>query len=179
MKKICSKCNISKNASEFHKRSNRKSGICSCCKLCTKKYHQANKTVWAKQTKKRKTDLLSRGLCVDCGKSKLATHSKNQCPTCYWKHRSCHALGVVKHWEFVRDVFYANPVCPYSGEKLVLGVNAELDHKIPRVVRPDLVSDINNVHWVSTEMNKKKKNRTHSEFKKYLASELSLASLEE
>jgi len=52
MTKRCPKCDTEKPKTEFYKRSNRKSGLASCCKDCSKAYYEANrehKTAYSKE----------------------------------------------------------------------------------------------------------------------------------
>lgn len=82
MKKICFKCRLEKDISEFHK--SKKSGLQSYCKLCRRNLDQFcwnNKSVKEKQDKikrgkllreeKRKYifEFLTKNPCVDCGES--------------------------------------------------------------------------------------------------------------
>lgn len=54
--------------------------------------------------------------------------------------------------------------CPYTGDLLILGDNASLDHKLPQSRYPELKSDLNNVQWVTKGINIMKWNHTHEEF---------------
>jgi 5-methylcytosine-specific restriction endonuclease McrA len=56
--------------------------------------------------------------------------------------------------------------CPYTGEKLILGQNVSLDHKIPRSRRPDLAYEYSNLQWVSKTYNRCKSDLTDAEFRK-------------
>jgi len=62
------------------------------------------------------------------------------------------------------DRFNNNPVCPYTGEMLVLGVNAHLDHIESRRNRPDLARDIDNLEWISEKANLAKNGMSKNEF---------------
>jgi 5-methylcytosine-specific restriction endonuclease McrA len=57
--------------------------------------------------------------------------------------------------------------CPYTNEKLVLGKNVSLDHKIPLSRRPDLAYTYSNLAWVSKSYNKHKSDMTNKEFLKF------------
>jgi 5-methylcytosine-specific restriction endonuclease McrA len=62
------------------------------------------------------------------------------------------------------DRFNRKPVCPYTGEMLVLGVNAHLDHIESKRNRPDLARDINNLEWISEKANLAKNGMSKDEF---------------
>lgn len=55
-------------------------------------------------------------------------------------------------------------VCPYTGDKLIPGVNLHLDHKIPISRQPELALDINNLQFVSKRYNHAKYDMTDKEF---------------
>ena len=43
MVKVCSKCKVEKEVTEFHKNKIKKDGLNSRCKVCYKQYYEANK----------------------------------------------------------------------------------------------------------------------------------------
>jgi CRISPR/Cas system Type II protein with McrA/HNH and RuvC-like nuclease domain len=55
-------------------------------------------------------------------------------------------------------------ICPYTGEKLIVGKNCSLDHILPRSRFPDLAEDLHNVEWVSEAANHMKWDLTKDEF---------------
>lgn len=130
---------------------------------------------------KRKADSVHRlkmsrlqdGMCYRCGRNNklpLVTH----CEVCtverivsclfrmvrikYRKRQNEHiALTLLKK-------LHDNPFCPFTGEPIALGDNAELDHIVPRSRRPDLTTDIDNLQWVSSVYNRAKFDMTDEEF---------------
>ena len=62
------------------------------------------------------------------------------------------------------DRLMYSPVCPYTGVKLELRVNAHLDHILPQASYPELAYDLSNMQWVSPRANMMKNNMTHNEF---------------
>jgi hypothetical protein len=52
--------------------------------------------------------------------------------------------------------------CAYTGVNLVLGVNAQLDHKTP--IELGGSNDPSNLHWVDKEINRMKGKHSHNEF---------------
>lgn len=86
MEKICSKCKISKDVSEFHVYKRMKDGLQPHCKKCinniyaTKPMDQKKKDSWVEETKKRKDRYTKRnieyktrlgGQCLKCGDQRL------------------------------------------------------------------------------------------------------------
>lgn len=57
-----------------------------------------------------------------------------------------------------------NHTCPYTGKKLVIGVNASIDHKNPRSRFPDQSKSIENAEWVDLNVNRAKRAMTKEEF---------------
>jgi len=55
-----------------------------------------------------------------------------------------------------------NYICPYTNEKIIPGVNASLDHKIPQ--SRGGAHDLGNLQWVIQRVNMMKQNMLHDEF---------------
>jgi CRISPR/Cas system Type II protein with McrA/HNH and RuvC-like nuclease domain len=67
--------------------------------------------------------------------------------------------------EQIKELYYLQDgKCYITGEKLILGKNAGLDHLLPQNKRPDLKNDINNVRWVDKKINEMKRDLTTTEF---------------
>ena len=83
------------------------------------------------------------GLCITCGKES----SGNKCVNCYLKETAHFHLKQRKLYPKLIEILNGqNGVCPYTGEKLILGQNTTLDHKIPK--SRGGTSDISNLQWV-------------------------------
>lgn len=54
--------------------------------------------------------------------------------------------------------------CVYTGRKLVLGLNASIDHKVARSVNREKVGDIKNMEWVELEVNRAKRTLSKKRF---------------
>jgi 5-methylcytosine-specific restriction endonuclease McrA len=52
--------------------------------------------------------------------------------------------------------------CSYSGLPLKIGVNAQVDHKVPR--SRGGTNNVENLHWVDGQVNRMKTDFTHEEF---------------
>lgn len=116
----------------------------------------------AKEYKQRCEQRLEKGLCKVCGKLR-AENSNLYCFEHWFKATSCFATGTNKHWRAIRDKLEEQDYqCPYSGKELIMGKNAQLDHKVP----PGLGGDntLDNLHWVDAEINRMKGKHTHLEF---------------
>lgn len=57
-----------------------------------------------------------------------------------------------------------NYTCPYTGRKLVIGVNASIDHINPRSLFPNKVGDLSNLEWVDVDVNRAKGTLSKVEF---------------
>ena len=140
--------------------------ICSCgkktidnhvrCKECLKKYADRNM--------EKKAILLADGICIYCKKEKTIEGGKSQvCPNCSLKHRSIDLWDTIKNWHDLLNLFNKqNGICPYSGLKITIGIDAEIDHIIPR--SKNGTHDIENLQWVHSWVNTMKYNKTHQEF---------------
>jgi len=106
----------------------------------------------------------SMGLCR-CGKFPRLKYSKSYCEMCWYKITSNSHFHNVHMWQQLKEMAEKqNFICPYSGRKLIPGLNMVIDHKIPKIIRPDLMRDLSNMHWVDKEMNNIKHRMTHDEF---------------
>lgn len=100
------------------------------------------------------------GLCTRCGEQAVAG------TVCFlhWVRRiasvtvGCNGAGAVltSLWERQRGR------CAYTGELLIPGHNASLDHKMPTSRGGD--HSIDNLQWVSSLINRMKTDMTHEEF---------------
>lgn len=125
-------------------------------------------------TKKRANDAYierrtKQGRCVVCGTedsvvpATLAT--RPHCESCCFKRTAHNATGKWSQGPLLRELFEKQGRrCAYTGRPLELGVNASLDHKLPRSSHPELRADPNNLHWVDASINSMKHDMTHDEF---------------
>ena len=85
----------------------------------------------------------------------------------HWFMQAAYRNGFRKRddWKSVKDVLERQGrKCPYTGKKLVPGVNASIDHKNSRQKFPEQFSDINNIEWIDRDVNAAKGYRTKAEF---------------
>lgn len=88
---------------------------------------------------------------------------RGRCEECWFRTFGKSAVGSSLAWKSLREMFYTQQEkCRYSGETLLPGVNASLDHIVP-ISRggPRLLS---NVQWTTFAINKLKDNLMESEF---------------
>lgn len=126
-------------------------------------------------TKIRAHKLNQLGVCVRCGQFPQLLgvtrcgNSHTTCQTCYLKHISQSNLGARKYATLLLEKLEAqNHKCPYTGQELILGNNAWIDHIMPRSRFPELAKDIDNVEWVTETVNRMKQDRTPEEFLKLI-----------
>lgn len=151
--KTCCKCKNRKESSEFSKDSTRCDGLRNLCKVCD--YQRVVKKRSERKTKKR---------CADCHRDR---EIGCYCSKHYFENRCQKSLGKrdINLALVIKDkIKQQNYKCVYTGEKLILGVNAHLDHIMPRSRFPELANDVNNLEWVTDEINNLKGQLTKEEF---------------
>jgi hypothetical protein len=117
--------------------------------------------------KKRIEEFVVNGLCRHCGDNKMQNHT--YCETCHLKNVS---LGLTsrteerstnKLWKNLKEIYKSQDgVCPYTGRKIHLGQEAELDHKMP-VCRGGK-GEKENLQWVHRKVNRAKGDMSEEEF---------------
>ena len=115
-------------------------------------------------SKKRQNEMLKeQGLCIAC---RQPSPDSLRCPVCSLKN----SLRSSKLNASIDDLFQLlaeqQNRCAYTGLEIQAGVNAAIDHKQPRSKGGS--SDLQNLHWVESNINKLKGNMDHSEFLTYL-----------
>ena len=92
-------------------------------------------------------------------------NSKTWCEK-HWFAQVVYRYGFkLTEWRKAKELIERqNYTCPYSRRKLVIGVNASLDHKSPRSKFPNLRNDWNNVEWIDLYINNIKQTLTKKEF---------------
>lgn len=138
----CSRCGAKRDSK--HK-------ACSACRA-----------IMRKRLTKRRNEYAAKGLCVQCGRARDIPTGLF-CAEHLLRVGAHRWLGSASRWTELRDMLAAQGnACAYTGEPLVLGVNASIDHKTPRSRGgPNVIS---NLHWVSWTANRAKTDMTHEEF---------------
>ncbi len=112
---------------------------------------------------------------------RLRRKDKKSCKKCS-KPRMQHSLLCELHWygtiaynaglrdsiedgKLLKEIMEKQRyTCPYSGEKLVPGVNCSLDHIKPKSRFPLLTTDISNMEWTTKLVNRSKYDMTKEEY---------------
>ena len=152
--------------SNERKRERIKNNVCVCCgndvddgcikcKTCRDRHNQSRR--------ERKASWKNEGKCRRCGKPRMSSRVL-LCEEHYLKDACAYAIGTEKHWKMLKTIWNdQNGRCVYTNEVLCMGVNASIDHILPISKYPELKNDINNIQWVSRQMNVVKNDLTESE----------------
>lgn len=139
-------------------------GYCIQCgknKLYSKSYCKQHLFFRRKESKKIRDKNLQNNLCRYCGNSPL--QKRKVCKIHWLYHKSSKHLGTSKYWKNLLEIFENQKrICPYSGESLILGINADIDHIIPKYLGGK--SDIENIQWVYSKINRLKSYFSEKEF---------------
>lgn len=105
----------------------------------------------------------SRNLCTNCSRQRLET-SSYLCEA-HWFMKIAKSNGIKNGGPAVKKIIEDQSyTCPYTGKKLVPGLNASIDHKNPRSRFPDSWNRIENIEWVDIYVNSAKREMTKEEF---------------
>lgn len=154
-------------------RKKRDPAICSCCLKPTDRRGGNCSTCLEAARRRgedRRRERRDAGLCYRCASPLCESIVKTsqlvkfqQCGNCFFKHAAKLHTGSATCWEALRDSFLRQEGrCAYSGELLVPGDNASLDHKQP--VSRGGADTPDNLQWVTKVVNDCKRNLTHDEF---------------
>lgn len=171
--KTCTKCGTRKHVKLFVylKSETRHHSWCRSCmnKAANARYYahrtKPEKLRLRQYHKRRRAKFLKQGRCDRCGKHQLP--NSKMCELHYLTTASHYSLGIQtkKAAQLLLDKFNAGGrKCPYTREPLILSVNAQLDHILPRSRFPELKHDIDNVEWISAVANRAKHDMTKKEF---------------
>jgi len=152
----CESCAVKKQADYHQARVDRKAA--NLCLKCGLNCPVPNRslcvdcaTLKAALARDRATSKMKAGLCRRCGTNKARTGSTH-CERCTLKITSTKYFGDISQYKLLGRLFVEqNGVCPYTGIKLGLGVDASIDHIIPRSAGGS--NDADNVEWVHIWIN--------------------------
>lgn len=110
----------------------------------------------------RRDRLLTLGTCVFCGKVPSGSGS-SMCDGCWFGTIAKATVGGRKRGPEIRQLFVdQDGKCAYTGTVLVPGVNASLDHKVPKASGGG--DEIENLQWVALAVNHAKRALTEADF---------------
>lgn len=126
------------------------------------------------------------GLCVSCGgepfsgrrhmQARPNTSHDPMCRGCYIDKAAGAALGSRSKGQLLAERFEEQGGrCPYTGDVLIIGVNASIDHILPISRFPERARDVANVEWVRYDVNIMKRNFTKAEFLEIISSIVAFA----
>lgn len=136
------------------------------CTSCGGTREQANKTKCNKclervrtERAKARRERVSDGLCHDCG---IASETR-RCCVCHLKMIAINLFGVASKWVDLKSLYdRQSGMCPYTGRKLILGDNCEIDHVVPR--SGGGLNALDNLAWVYAPVNRMKHKLTKEAF---------------
>jgi len=139
-------------------------GLCRCCGRPRDTAHTTCSACAARAAPRRRINArnrISSGTCLRCGVPATA----GQCCEKHWVYVIANnALRHCKLWkEALALLELQDRKCAYSGEPLIAGVNASLDHKTPR--SRGGADTLENLQWVTKQINRMKTDMTDEEFR--------------
>lgn len=166
----CTSClDKSRVASRKHRDTNVKHGRCARCSspATNQKYCEPCRE-WQRQYRSRvANERIRLGVCRACGKCEAA-HPNQRCRTCILKAIAHDVLCDRKQWQDLLTLYETqNGCCAYSNIRLTIGVNASIDHIIPKSKGGS--STLDNLQWVGLCVNKMKLDQTEDEFLQVVA----------
>lgn len=149
-----------------YKQKNVKNGYCSRCgqfppidgrKRCQKCVNVTSLAEIKLKESRRKSSL-----CIRCG-DKSIDDGVSYCEKCYLRKAATRYLGTSKRWLELRSLFDKQEGrCVYTGWKLKLGINSEIDHITAKSIGGN--NDVTNLQWIYHTINYMKRDYTEAEF---------------
>jgi hypothetical protein len=171
----CIEC-LKKSAQELRciRAKKKKEGKCNKCSkkaIPDRRLCQAHQDESLAYNRKLIEDRRLDGVCEKCGRNKaIENTSRNKgcfCEECYLKVVAASHLGSAKMWGQLVELATSDLTCPYTGYKLKIGVNASLDHIIPKAQGGG--NEKTNLQFVycheAFDVNRMKGEMTENEFK--------------
>lgn len=140
------------NSDNFYVNNTKNKGFEYCCKSCSKyrlsKYNKEltseKRKVKNEKTKEFREKQFDKGLCKVCKQPRLfdlKVCKKHHLADLSYKH-----LGTTTRWEELEKLLEKQDYkCIYTGDELILGINASVDHIKPLSQNPELNNSIENL----------------------------------
>lgn len=162
----CQSCIDQWNKHRANRRSSRKQqGVCTeCGEPSYKRYSRCEKHYLENKnsTEKLKAERINKGLCCRCGKVPYVSNHQ-QCTVCILKAFAHELWRDRGRWKELLELFNKQGGrCSYTGEQLVIGQGASIDHIVAR--SKGGTDDISNLQWVKRVVNLMKTDQRHQEF---------------
>jgi hypothetical protein len=123
------------------------------CPKCRQKQGQA--------AIKRRIVRHTNGLCVICGD--VSVIGARRCKKHWFQSIASSNLKTTRFASALEDLFLSQGgQCAYTNKKLTPGINASLDHKIPK--SRGGTNELSNLQWIDEQINRMKNDMTHEEF---------------
>jgi CRISPR/Cas system Type II protein with McrA/HNH and RuvC-like nuclease domain len=138
-------------------------GLCSDCKNPSNGKYRCKKCQERNRNSSRKygNERVKNGKCYTC--TNEAIPGNTSCLKHWFKKMCFDALGTKKDADMIISLLEKqNHICIYTGEKLIPGINASIDHIVP--VSRGGENKIENLQWVTKRINTIKNDLTHQEF---------------
>ena len=115
------------------------------------------------RVRNKRKSRIAEGLCIYCPIPARPVVAGQYCKEHWFTVFAADRFGDSSLGKEIKSIYEKqNGLCIYSGEPLVLGKNASLDHKIPRCRGG--TDDIDNLQWTTRQVNLAKTDFLHEEF---------------
>ncbi len=169
--KMCKRCNVMSEYSNFLKHPRHGDGYKNICKNCRDAYlsewkkqnSEKDKGYKKKYVEKLRIKRMSEGLCCNCNEKKL--ENSVLCLKHWFDQKANIHLGSTSKGYLLKELAEKqNYKCVYTGELLIPSINMSLDHIIAHSKKVEFKKDINNLQWVTRLINTQKNNLSHERF---------------
>ena len=164
----CDSCKPRARKASSRAKAKRKSdGVCISCPNPTRPGKDNCQACADKASAKYKQIVQSRkssGVCTLCGTvPPIPNSQQHRCTTCYLKHIAKSRKMPVASVPAIASLFnLQNGRCAYTNRSITIGIDAELDHIVPRSKGGP--NTVENYQWLWAPVNRMKNNLSESEF---------------
>jgi hypothetical protein len=158
---LCLNCSIIQNGENKARR--KQYGTLGKCPFCGQKNEGAFSSCekCLEKRRDREKTILDSGFCL-CGE-RLPLITKWECKNCWLGRKAYEHLGSRKRRKEIEDLFISqNYKCALTGDLLILGDGASIDHIIPPT-KGGMENDINNLQALTLDANHFKWTKTNQE----------------